>query len=92
MVQKKTRVSSLASSSSKIRTFVSLTDVNESCPTLIYSRLNYCNALGEDSLSQGSLHRLQMVLNVTARLITVAENNERITPVLASLHWLPVRC
>ncbi len=40
---------------------------------------------------QSSLQRLQLVQNAAARLLTGTKKYEHITPVLASLHWLPVR-
>ncbi len=41
-------------------------------------------------ISQGQLSCLQLVKNVAARLLTRTKKRERITPVLVSLHWLPV--
>lgn len=55
----------------------------------ITSRLDYCNAL-YFGVSQSSLARLQLVQNAAARLLTGARKREHITPILASLHWLPV--
>jgi len=40
---------------------------------------------------QRSLRRLQLVQNAAAGLLTATKKREHITPVLASLHWLPVR-
>ena len=37
------------------------------------------------------LQRLQFVQNAAARLVTGTRRTEHITPVLQSLHWLPVR-
>ena len=37
------------------------------------------------------LRRLQLVQNAAARLLTCTKKQKHITPVLASLHWLPVR-
>lgn len=54
-------------------------------------RLDYCNSL-YFSLNQASIHHLQMVQNAVARLLTGTKRGEHITPVLASLHWLPVSC
>lgn len=42
-------------------------------------------------VSQSSLARLQLVQNAAARLLTRVKKHQHITPVLASLHWLPVR-
>ena len=55
----------------------------------ITSRLDYCNAL-YIGVSQASLARLQLVQNAAARLLTGTRKREHITPILASLHWLPV--
>ena len=55
----------------------------------ITSRLDYGNAL-YFGVSQSSLARLQSVQNAAARLLTGTRKREHITPVLASLHWLPV--
>ncbi len=55
----------------------------------ITSRLDYCNAL-YFGVSQSSLVRLQLVQNAAARLLTGTRKTEHITPILASLHWLPV--
>ncbi len=56
----------------------------------ITSRLDYCNSLYV-GLDQSSLQCLQLVQNAAARLLTGTKKYEHITPVLASLHWLPVR-
>ena len=40
---------------------------------------------------QASIHKLQVVQNATARLLTRTKKFYHITPVLAALHWLPVR-
>ena len=55
----------------------------------ISSRLDYCNALYK-GIGQQALSRLQLVQNSAARLLTGTKKREHITPVLASLHWLPV--
>ena len=56
---------------------------------LITSRLDYCNALLY-GLSSTLMTRLQKVQNSSARLVTRTHKREHITPVLNSLHWLPV--
>ncbi len=42
-------------------------------------------------LESGSLSRLQIVQNATARFLTGTKKREHISPVQASLHWLPVK-
>lgn len=57
--------------------------------TLIFSRLDYCNSLFT-CLNDAAINRLQLVQNTAARLLTNTRRSEHITPVLATLHWLPV--
>uniref|UniRef100_A0A3B3SDN5 Reverse transcriptase domain-containing protein n=1 Tax=Paramormyrops kingsleyae TaxID=1676925 RepID=A0A3B3SDN5_9TELE len=56
----------------------------------ITTRLDYCNSLYV-GLDVSCIQRLQLVQNAAARLLTGTKKYEHITPVLASLHWLPVR-
>lgn len=56
---------------------------------LITSRLDNNNALLAGT-SQANIHRLQIAQNTAARLLTRTKGREHISPVLRSLHWLPV--
>ena len=57
----------------------------------ISSRLDYCNATLY-GVAAGNIHRLQVVMNAAARLVTKTGRYEHITPVLRDLlHWLPVQ-
>ena len=57
----------------------------------ISSRLDYCNATLY-GVAAGNTHRLQVVINAAARLVTETGRYEHFTPVLRDiLHWLPVR-
>ena len=56
----------------------------------ITSRLDYCNSLYV-GIDQAELNRLQLVQNAAAHFLTGTKKREHITPVLSSLHWLPVR-
>lgn len=55
----------------------------------VTTRLDYCNAL-YTGISESCISQLQRVQNAAARLLTSTRKFEHITPVLASLHWLPV--
>ena len=57
--------------------------------SLVISRLDYANALYV-GLSKDLLHRLQLVQNTAARIITRTSRKQHITPILYDLHWLPV--
>ena len=59
---------------------------------LVSSRLDYCNSLltGINKSNIGLL-KLQRVQNSLARAVTNISKCEYITPVLKSLHWLPVQ-
>ena len=59
----------------------------------VTSRLDYCNSLLY-GISKSLSDRLQLVLNTAARIVTRTRVRNRTTPVLKSLHWLPIvqRC
>ena len=54
---------------------------------LIYSYLNSLLI----SLPDRQLDKLQRIQDITARIVTRCGRTNHVTPVLASLHWLPVR-
>jgi len=66
---------------------------SEAAMTLVHSfvstRLDYCNSVLY-GIADSQLHRLQSVQNAAARLVTGTRRTEHISPVLQSLHWLPV--
>uniref|UniRef100_A0A8C6NJ32 Reverse transcriptase domain-containing protein n=1 Tax=Nothobranchius furzeri TaxID=105023 RepID=A0A8C6NJ32_NOTFU len=55
----------------------------------VTTRLDYCNAL-YIGVSASCISHLQRVQNAAARLLTGTRKFEHISPVLASLHWLPI--
>lgn len=42
-------------------------------------------------MSQSLLNGLQLVQNAAARLLTCTRKKKHVTPILASLHWLPIQ-
>jgi hypothetical protein len=58
--------------------------------SLVLTRLDYCNAVLA-GLPSCQIDRLQSVINTAARLIFSARRCDHVTPLLAQLHWLPVR-
>ena len=73
----------------RIRAYLSLADAKTLIHAFVFSRLDYCNALFS-GMTKKSIDRLQLVQNAAARVLTKTRMREHITPVLASLHWLPV--
>ncbi|XP_056913213.1 uncharacterized protein LOC130539113 isoform X2 [Takifugu flavidus] len=45
----------------------------------------------DQNLSFNSLRSLQLIQNAAARVLTGIDKRDHITPVMASLHWLPVK-
>ncbi|XP_072041204.1 uncharacterized protein [Amphiura filiformis] len=56
----------------------------------VTSRIDGNNAL-LNGLPDKQLNRLQRLQNMAARIITYTKKSDHITPVLADLHWLPVK-
>ncbi len=56
----------------------------------ITSRLYYCNSL-YCGLPQTAISRLQVFQNAATKLLTGTKTRDHISPILASLHWLPVK-
>lgn len=75
---------------SKIRKMLSLHDAEKLVHAFVTSRLDYCNAL-LSGCANSSLKGLQQIQNAAARILTRTRRHEHISPVLASLHWLPVK-
>lgn len=74
----------------KMKSFLSVPDLETVIHAFISTRLDYCNALYV-GISQSLISRLQLVQNAAARLLTGIKKREHITPVLKRLHWLPVK-
>ncbi len=57
--------------------------------SLIFSHIDYCNALLYD-LPQNQTKKLQMVQNMAARLVFKLPKFSHVTPLFIELRWLPV--
>ena len=55
----------------------------------VFAKLDYGNALLY-GLPKKTLHKLQLIQNSAARVVQRVPKREHITPVLKSLHWLPI--
>ncbi|XP_056618644.1 uncharacterized protein LOC130433018 isoform X2 [Triplophysa dalaica] len=75
---------------SKLRHMLSLSDAEKLIHAFMTSRLDYCNAL-LGGCPAGLLQKLQLVQNAAARVLTRTKKYEHITPVLSTLHWLPIK-
>ncbi len=58
---------------------------------LISSKMDYCNTLLA-GVPKCVIEKVQYVQNSAARLLSGTRKYDHITPVLRSLHWLPVSC
>ena len=73
-----------------VKPYLPPNDLEKVVHAFITFKLDYCNSLYV-GLDQSSIRRLQIVQNAAARLLTGKRKFDHVTPVLASLHWLPVR-
>uniref|UniRef100_A0A3B1IP97 Reverse transcriptase domain-containing protein n=1 Tax=Astyanax mexicanus TaxID=7994 RepID=A0A3B1IP97_ASTMX len=73
----------------KIRDFLSKADLEKLIHAFISSRIDYCNGL-LTGLPKKTIKQLQLIQNSAARVLTRSKRREHITPILKSLHWIPV--
>ncbi|XP_061590906.1 uncharacterized protein LOC133456448 [Cololabis saira] len=74
----------------KIRKILSQSDAEKLVHAFVSSRLDYCNVLLAGCPSN-LLNRLQLIQNAAARVLTGISRRDHVSPVLVSLHWLPVK-
>lgn len=73
----------------QIRKFLSEKATATFIHAFVTSHLDYCNSLLY-GVPKFQIDRLQKVLNAAARVTQQVPRYSRITPVLKSLHWLPI--
>ncbi|XP_072251172.1 uncharacterized protein [Leuresthes tenuis] len=74
----------------KIRNILSQGDAEKLVHAFVTSRLDYCNSLLLGCPTY-SLKSLQLIQNAAARVLMRTNRRDHVSPVLASLHWLPVK-
>ena len=77
---------------SAIRKLIPQTAAAALVHSLVTSRLDYCNSLLY-GVPACKLKQLQRVQNIAARVVTLTRCSpeNRITPILKSLHWIPIK-
>ena len=73
----------------KIRRFLTPETTESIVHAFVTSRIDYCNSLLY-GLPKCVLKKLQYVQNSAARLIYLSKKFDHVTPLLISLHWLPI--
>ncbi|XP_038561846.1 tumor protein p53-inducible protein 11b isoform X1 [Micropterus salmoides] len=73
----------------KLRPTLTPADAEKLVHAFVSSRLDYCNAL-LTGIPEKSLQKLQYIQNSAARILLKVRKHDHITPILKSLHWLPV--
>jgi hypothetical protein len=74
----------------RIRKFLNMDTAKAVAHAFVTSRLDYVNSLLV-GVPQSIISRYQKILNTAARIILQKRKHERATPLLYSLHWLPVQ-
>ena len=73
----------------RIKGIVSKPDLERLIHAFVSSKLDYCNGL-LTGLSKRAIRQLQNIQNAAARVMTRTRECIYSSPVLRSLHWLPV--
>ncbi len=74
----------------KLRDMLTVSDAEKLVHAFMTSSLDYCNAL-LGGCPASSINKLQIVQNAAARVLTRSRTYDHITPILQSLHWLPIK-
>ncbi len=75
---------------SKLQPMLSMSNAETLIHVFMTSRLDYCNALW-GGCSARLINKLQLVQNAAARVLTRTRKYDHISPVLSTLHWLPIK-
>ena len=75
---------------SRVRRFLNKSSTETLVHAFISSILDNCNSL-LIGIQEKDIAKLQRIQNSAARLVSHCNKYEHITPVLKSLHWLPIR-
>ena len=73
----------------KIRDLIDVQTAARLVVSFVLPRLDYCKSLLA-GISAENLHKLQIVQNNAARLVLKKRKFDSATPLLKSVHWLPV--
>ena len=73
----------------KIRPYIDESTCHAVVRSVVLSRLDYCNSLLAVT-SKGNIKRLQKLQNKAAKIIYMKRRRDHASPLLRSLHWLPV--
>ena len=73
----------------KIRSFLDKQTAERLVHAFVMCHIDFCNSLLQ-GLPAGQIKRLQSIQNSAARLVSRTKKYQSISPVLQSLHWLPV--
>ncbi len=74
----------------KLRLMLSMSNADMLIHVFMTSRLDYCNAL-LGGCSARLINKLQMVQNAAARVLIRTRKYDHISPVMSTLHWLPIK-
>ncbi|XDV28169.1 hypothetical protein PO909_031524, partial [Leuciscus waleckii] len=74
----------------KLRHMLSMTNAEQLVHAFMTSRLDYCNALLGGCPAR-LINKLQLVQNAAARVLTRTRKYDHISPVLSTLHRLPIK-
>ncbi len=75
---------------SKLQPMLSMSNAETLIHAFMTSRLAYCNAL-LGGCSAHLINKLQLVQNAAVKVLTRTRKYDHISPVLSTLHWLPIK-